>query len=212
MVPSHFADLQPDETPRQRLIRWVKSMNGCSLSNRLTDLQGLVCRGVDDVSLGSWQWKTNCATSALGFLAAICGSVQAAGQCHPNLSKRSLIGTSMSWIMQIGYDLNAMVPYKGKSGPQPQPGDLLHYAILGTGDDHVEFLLGEPDPITGAAVTGGGGRPNNAITFGNGNAFASWSRPLQGFLNLDALDIPIVCSASLDVSPAAFSTLQSTVT
>ena len=192
--PSCFADIVADETPRQRLVRWVMKLSGVSLTNRLPELQGLICRGVDPVSLQSWAWKTNCATSALGFLAAICGSVDEAVACHPLLGKVSPIGMSMPWVMQLGYDTGAITKFTGKSGPQPKPGDLLHYAILGSNDDHVEFLLGDADPVTGAAITGGGGRPNNAITNGQSYLYASWSRPLQHFLDLDKLSIPFVAS------------------
>ena len=190
--PSCFADIVADETPRQRLVRWVMKLSGVSLTNRLPELQGLICRGVDPVSLQSWAWKTNCATSALGFLAAICGSVDEAVACHPLLGKVSPIGMSMPWIFQIGHDLNAMIPYT-KDGQQPQPGDLLHYGVVSQNVDHVEWMLGSPD-ATGMANTGGGGRPNNAITNGQSYLYASWSRPLQHFLDLDKLSIPFVAS------------------
>ena len=190
--PSCFADIAADETPRQRLVRWVMKLSGVSLTNRLPELQGLICRGVDPVSLQSWAWKTNCATSALGFLAAICGSVDEAVACHPLLGKVSPIGMSMPWIFQIGHDLNAMIPYT-KDGQQPQPGDLLHYGVVSQNIDHVEWMLGSPD-ATGMVHTGGGGRPNNAITNGQSYLYASWSRPLQHFLDLDKLSIPFVAS------------------
>ena len=190
--PSCFADIVADETPRQRLVRWVMKLSGVSLTNRLPELQGLICRGVDPVSLQSWAWKTNCATSALGFLAAICGSVDEAVACHPLLGKVSPIGMSMPWIFQIGHDLNAMIPYT-KDGQQPQPGDLLHYGVVSQNIDHVEWMLGSPD-ATGMVHTGGGGRPNNAITNGQSYLYASWSRPLQHFLDLDKLSIPFVAS------------------
>ena len=190
--PSCFADIVADETPRQRLVRWVTKLSGVSLTNRLPELQGLICRGVDPVSLQSWAWKTNCATSALGFLAAICGSVDEAVACHPLLGKVSPIGMSMPWIFQIGHDLNAMIPYT-KDGQQPQPGDLLHYGVVSQNIDHVEWMLGSPD-ATGMVHTGGGGRPNNAITNGQSYLYASWSRPLQHFLDLDKLSIPFVAS------------------
>ena len=190
--PSCFADIVADETPRQRLVRWVMKLSGVSLTNRLPELQGIICRGVDPVSLQSWAWKTNCATSALGFLAAICGSVDEAVACHPLLGKVSPIGMSMPWIFQIGHDLNAMIPYT-KDGQQPQPGDLLHYGVVSQNIDHVEWMLGSPD-ATGMVHTGGGGRPNNAITNGQSYLYASWSRPLQHFLDLDKLSIPFVAN------------------
>lgn len=193
--PSLFADIIPGETPRQRLVRWVTKCNGISLSNRLPELKGLICRGVDPVSLGSWMWKTNCATSALGFMAAICGDMSSALTVHPILARQSVIGMSMPQVMQIGYDTGAIVKYLGPDGPQPKAGDLLHFAILGTNDDHVEWALSEPDE-SGHATTGGGGRPNNAITCGAGFVRASWARPLQHFVNLDAMNIPFV-----DVAP-----------
>lgn len=193
--PSLFADIIPGETPRQRLVRWVTKCNGISMSNRLPELKGLIARGIDPLSLQSWAWKTNCSTSAIGFLAAICGDPVAAAACHPLLAKTSVIGMSMPWVMQIGYDTGSIVKYLGPNGPQPKAGDLLHFAILGSSDDHVEWTLSDPD-ANGNATTGGGGRPNQAITCGKGYVRASWARPLQHFINLDLLNIPFV-----DVAP-----------
>ena len=106
--PSCFADIVADETPRQRLVRWVMKLSGVSLTNRLPELQGIICRGVDPVSLQSWAWKTNCATSALGFLAAICGSVDEAIDCHPLLGNSHSRETCyiMAWFRKISTTLN----------------------------------------------------------------------------------------------------------
>ena len=170
--PSCFADIVADETPRQRLVRWVMKLSGVSLTNRLPELQGLICRGVDPVSLQSWAWKTNCATSALGFLAAICGSVDEAVACHPLLGKVSPIGMSMPWIFQIGHDLNAMIPYT-KDGQQPQPGDLLHYGVVSQNIDHVEWMLGSPDAV-GQTMQSPMGSPICTLR-GQGRYNTSWT-------------------------------------
>jgi hypothetical protein len=168
-------------------------MEGASLHAWLPDLTGLVARGVDEPTWAAQvvQWKTNCATSALGFLAAICGDVDAAKALHPLLATRSVNGMSMPWLMQLGHDAGAWVTYAGMSGRQPRAGDLLHYGTPGQNNDHVEWCLSDPTPA-GAADHGGGGRPDNLISVGNGSIVSSAGRPLLAFIDLDKLTIPTV--------------------
>src|SRR5262245_53837302 len=93
---------QSGEDARQRLCRLVRFCDGFSLSNNKDKLAALVGRGVDDPSLNSVLWKTNCGTSALGILALTCGPVDAATAVHPKLSAPSVIGQAISWLLEIG--------------------------------------------------------------------------------------------------------------
>ena len=167
----------------------MNSLEGACLHAFLAYLTGLVARGVDEAVWAAQvvQWKTNCATSALGFLAATCGDVDAARACHPLLASRSINGMSLPWIMQIGHDAGAWVRYDPLS-VAPQHGDLMHYGTPGKNNDHVEWLLS--DPIGGVADHGGGGRPDNLIAIEHGTIALSAGRPMIAFLNLDMLTIP----------------------
>jgi len=163
-------------------------MAGASLHARRDELTGLVARGVDEPEWANQvvTWRTNCATSALGFLAAVCGDVGSARACHRLLAERSVNGMSMAWLMQIGYDLHAWIPAEQWT---PRAGDLLHYGTPGRNDDHVEWCLSEPVALV--ADHGGGGRADNAITVEHGPIVSPLGRPLRAYLNLDALDIPV---------------------
>lgn len=191
--PSCFADIVPGESPRDRMVRWGKKLNGVSLSNRLPELIGLTGKGVEttEQAAQSVRLRTNCAISALGFLAAICGDVERAKSVHWALATPNKVGMSFAWLMMLGNDTGAMVLNKLGSGA-PKPGDILHYGNLGMNNDHAEILASVPTE-TGHAETFGGGRPNNAITYGEtDHVYMSWSRPLIGWISLDLLPLPFV--------------------
>jgi hypothetical protein len=193
--PSCFADIVADETPRERMVRWGKRLNGVSLSNRLSELTGLTGKGVEtpEQAAQSVRLSTNCAISALGFLAAICGSVDKAAAVHWALAKPNQVGMSFAWLMQLGYETNSWVEYKPGVN-SPLPGDIMHYGTLGKNNDHAEICASVPG-VNGQAETFGGGRPNNAITYGStDHVFMSWSRPLIAWISLDLLNVPFVAS------------------
>lgn len=189
--PSHFCTLVAGESPRDRLIKLVKSLDGVSLVNKKDVLVGLIGRGVENPGQAeqSANLHTNCATSAIGVIASVCGSVDAARDCHKLLATPTQVGMAFSWWMQIGYDTGAYTKYTGVNGPQPKAGDYLHYAVPGTNDDHTEAMLSDMD-ANGQADHAGGGRALNAITVGHGNVLTSMTRPLIGFWDLSKLNIP----------------------
>lgn len=180
--------IKENESVEDRIIRFLTVFDGVSLSNKVEWLKQLTGRGVDPKGLNAHTWKTNCATSALGFIAAACTDVSIAKELHPLLGMSSKIGTSITWIYKIGAATKTIRKYKtGMTLPRVC---LASYA----GGDHVEWILSEPDS-NGIADHGGGGRANNAITVGKGDVFASMGRKLTDILDI----VPLI--ESLAPSP-----------
>jgi hypothetical protein len=173
----------PGETPGEKIVRMVNKYIGCSLINERTKLADLIARGVDDPNQVV-EVKTNCGMFALAIM-------EIAGARHDILNKKYVIGMAIGWVRQIGIDLKALNKYTGKNGPQPKRGDLLHYFSPGANNNHVEWLLSDPNE-NGIAEHGGGGRPNNAITKGTSSILYSSGRPLQEFIDCTKLGIEYV--------------------
>jgi hypothetical protein len=136
----------------------------------------LVARGVDDPQ-AVVAIKTNCATTALGFLRLM-------GIEHPLLKTKYKIGMAVAWLVELGGDLGILHPYR-RDRTVLTPGMLLHYCRPGTNNDHVEWLLGELDD-NGAADHGGGGRVDNGITVGHGPVLTNAGRPLIAYWDVPA--------------------------
>jgi hypothetical protein len=192
-----FPDVS-DESARDRLCRLVRFCDGWSLSHNRDNLAALVGRGVDPPSSTSVEWRTNCATSALGIVAFACGTVEAANAVHALLAKPSENGKALTWLSQIGDAKGAWVAYSTK-GAQPAAGDLMWYwnhptkvndkgETVVVYDDHVEWCLCDTAQDF-TADHGGGGRSDNAITVGSGDIRFNAGRALRKFLNLDKLGI-----------------------
>jgi hypothetical protein len=184
-VPIVALPTVPGESVPERIARIVRSKVGCSLTTRRDELGKLVARGVDKPE-AVVTISTNCATSALGFMALM-------GVKHKLLNTPYQSGMAVSWVRQIGIDLGALVRYTGPNGPQPKPGSLLRYNTAGTNNDHVEWMLG-PLTADGSADHAGGGRANNAITEGTGPVLTSWGRPLVEFWDPDKLGIDVAAA------------------
>ncbi len=186
ILPAPTFPIVPGESPGDRIARIVRAYAGCSLGTRQDELAALVGRGVCDSSIVAW--KTNCASFALGVLAA-------AGVQHPILAKPTLVGHAFSDLVAIGYALGAWRPW-ASSGSIPV-GAALWYALAGQNDDHVEFYLSPDGP-----THGGGGRADNAITVGKGTVDLSWGRPVHQWLDPEELGIPFTpLPAPEDVEP-----------
>lgn len=161
------------ESRADRLCRFVRSVAAlpCSLTSNVEVLKALVRRGVTPENLRSWEWRTNCAESAIGFIAACCATVDCARDVHHLLAAPSVIGTSIARVYQLGEELGVMSVY---TGPESiRRGCLVSYAH----GQHVEWVLSDVDPVTGMADHGGGGRADNAITVGRGDVRSSLGRP-----------------------------------
>lgn len=182
----------PGELPGEKISRLVNEYIGCSLLHEKDKLADLIARGVDDpnqvVTI-----QTNCGMFALAIM-------QIAGAKDPILNNKYVTGMAIAWVRQIGINLKALNKYTGKNGPQPKRGDLLHYFDNGKNNNHVEWLLSDPDE-NGIAEHGGGGRANNAITKSTSSILTNYYRPLQEFISCDKLGIEIVPSNS-DINDA----------
>jgi len=183
MKPIATLNSLPGESAADKIVRLVNRYVGCSLLNRRDELGLLVARGVDDPHQMVIV-STNCGTSALGIFAL-------AGVQDPLLDHKYVNGMAISWLRQIGINLGALVKYTGKNGPQPKRGDLLRYNTVGKNDDHVEWLLSNPDE-NGIAEHGGGGRSNNAITKSTSSILVNYYRPLVEFWDCNKLGIEII--------------------
>lgn len=188
--PIFFND--PFLTPSQNIIRFLRQADEerWSLSNNKDKLTSLISRGVD----GPYAkyvvgWKTNCATSALGFIAAACETVDNLKSVHPLLAEKSEMGTSVSRLVKIAQDKMALGSPNDPS--KIKPGCLLWYCTPGKNDDHFEWLLSDID-IHGHAEHAGGGRADNAITVASGNVLTSFGRPLHKYIDVDYMlkDLP----------------------
>jgi Putative peptidoglycan binding domain len=154
----------------------VHSYAGVSLDHDRKALGELVARGVDDPErvVGI---KTNCATTALGFLALL-------GVDHRLLREPYRIGMAMAWLVEIGNALGIIHEWHGDRSVL-HPGILMHYCLPESTNDHVEWLLTEPDAM-GVAYHGGGGRAQNAITVGYGSVLTNAGRPLIHYWDVPA--------------------------
>jgi hypothetical protein len=160
------------------IVEFVKSYVGDSLLHNKEDLALLVSRQVDDPNQVV-QIKTNCGMFALGVWCAV-------GVQHPLLHTKYKSGMAIAWVRQIAIAKKALRTYP-KDGP-PVAGALLHYYTPGTNNNHVEFLLENPNDKH-VALHGGGGRENNAITSGTSDITWSYqqSRKLQEWVDPVAL-------------------------
>ena len=200
---NHWPPCIPDPSlnPSQNIINFVKlaANEKWSLSHNRPKLMSLIGRGVDgDFAIQSVQWKTNCATSALGFIAASCGSIERAKSVHPSLVAKSKIGTAVSVLVSIARDtLSLRTPTSLKS---IKPGSLLWYGTQGKNDDHFEWVL-SPIDDQNHAEHGGGGRPDNAITVSTGDISHSSGRPLKKYIDIDDMCKAIAPKQSENIPP-----------
>jgi hypothetical protein len=157
-------------------VELVQKYVGCSLHSRKEELGSLVSRGVD-VPAQAVLIKTNCGMFSLGIM-------HRAGVDHPLLSTPYRLGMAIAWLVKIGRDLHAIKKYT--PAEMPKKGALLHYYTPGKNNNHVEWLLSDPDS-TGMAEHGGGGRLDNAITAGISKIQCNNGRMLQEWWDPDCL-------------------------
>jgi hypothetical protein len=160
----------------ENIVEIVKEYIGDSLLNNKEHLALLIARDVDDPN-NVVQIKTNCGLFALGVWCK-------AGVQHKLLDTKYKNGMAIAWVRKIAIDKKALRNYK-KDGP-PVAGALLHYYTQGKNNNHVEFLLEDPDEKM-VAFHAGGGRANNEIGSGTGNIAWSSGRPLMEWIDPVAL-------------------------
>jgi hypothetical protein len=160
------------------IVEIVKSYIGDSLIHNKEDLALLTARGVDDPNKVV-QITTNCGMFTLGVW-------WLAGVQHDLLTRKYKNGMAIAWVRQIAIDKKAL-RYYPKDGP-PISGATLHYYTPKTNNNHVEFLLEQPNNKN-IALHAGGGRKNNAITSGTSDITWSYqpSRKLMEWIDPVAL-------------------------
>lgn len=187
ILPAPVFSAVVGETSSSRIVRIVKSYDGCSLSSRREDLAALVGRGIDDEEVVTW--VTNCETFALGVLFA-------AGLDYLPLMSPLKNGREGELIEGIGQAFKAW--RVAAPSESPPAGALMHYrsnpyrtrddgSVIY--DDHVEFMLEAPD-LNGASLHGGAGRTNNEVTVERSNIHFSVGKPLYRWLDPVALNLP----------------------
>lgn len=168
-------------TPADQICEWVDKYVGCSLDHDKAKLAELVARDVDDPN-SMVQVKTNCGTFALG----IWHKVRVA---DPIVDKKYINGAAIIWLRTIGKHTGSLKKFDGET--KPKRGALLRYNTAGLNNDHVEFLLEDPDDKW-MAQHGGGGRARNAVTKGVSDIRYSVGRPLVEWWDPDELGIQSV--------------------
>lgn len=178
VLPDWLVALQnplPGESPGNHISRCVQSFNGVSLTSSVAKLDALFL--VNETPQRASQIaavQTNCATFARCIFAL-------AGCASNYVLEPYPIGAGISLVLQAAQQMNCLISCA--SNPNwlslLTPGCLMHYGTPNLNNDHVEFCLGVPDPLTGISLHGGGGRPNNAITVGPGDIRTSLGRPMQ---------------------------------
>jgi hypothetical protein len=144
------------------IVEIINSYIGDSLKKNREDLALLVARQIDDPNQVV-QIKTNCGMFALGVWWAV-------GVQHELLKTKYQNGMAIAWLRKIANEKKAIRTYP-KDGP-PIAGALMHYYTVGSNNNHVEFLLENPNNKM-VALHAGGGRKDNEI--GSGVSDIRWS-------------------------------------
>jgi len=178
VLPDWLAALQiplPGETPGEHLARCAQAFNGVSLTNNVAKLNSLFL--VNETAQRApqvAQVQTNCAT----FLRAIL----ALAGCTSNFVLEPYpIGAGISLILEAAQQMGCLISAAATPNYMSLivPGTIIHYAVAGTNDDHVEMVVSAPDPITNICQHVGAGRPGNAVSIETGQIKTSLGRPIQ---------------------------------
>lgn len=160
------------------IVEIVKSYLLDSLLHNKEDLSLLIARQVDDPNKVV-QITTNCGLFALGVWWLV-------GVQHALLNTKYQNGMAIVWLRKIAQAKGSLRTYP-KDG-LPVAGSLMHYYTQGHNDNHVEFLLENPNDKH-VALHAGGGRDKNAIASGTGDITWSYhkSRKLMEWIDPVAL-------------------------
>lgn len=166
------------------------------------DLLARLAAVVEDRALAEIHRTTNCATSRRwGWALDGCAhpwcrlpdeDIRAMAN-DPTLDRETrdiAAAGPVAWDLKIARDMGALVDCHGMTTDQIlamlDKGWTVHYCGL-PGTDHIETIGSKPDPKTGLALHGGGGRSSNAITVGTGDVRSSLGRPPRHLVNPDKL-------------------------
>lgn len=163
LLPDWMIELQsplPGELPGEHIARTILAFEGCSVINNRTKLNALfLTNETSEQSAAQVALiQTNCGTSARCILALV-------GCQNKWITQPYQSGMAIVWLMQAGYDCNAIVDCRQdpNAWKQLDTGWMIHYQSPGSNNDHIEWVLTKPDPLTGIADHIGGGRASNKI-------------------------------------------------
>lgn len=181
--PDWLQDLhvrQPGESAGEHITRIVRGLQGVSLAHERERLEALFLANetAERAALVA-SMRTNCGTSmrAIYVLAGV--SAGKPDGCDELLDPYE-VGMAVSWVLEAARERGALVA--ASQWRRAGPGWGLHYGTPGRNDDHLEWVLGTPDPHTGSVEHGGGGRVGNAITIARGDIRWSSGRPLRAMI------------------------------
>lgn len=162
------------------MVDTIRPWIGSSLKVRGAELRAFIARGVDDPNSQLDSHVSDCGLFGLAVW-------HAAGVDHELLSDPYVTGAAITWLLQIGHDLQA-IRYPKREGP-PRPGALMHYKTNGHNDDHIEFCLSVARITSHAWQSdhAGGGRSDCGIGAGTSDILWNSGRPLQAYYDANAL-------------------------
>lgn len=181
--------IRTGQSAGKRLWLTVVFFDGVSLKNH-PDVLARLAEVVEDHALAEIHRTTNCATSrrwqwALGGCqqpwCRLPDEVIRAMANDPTLDAetRAIAGAGpVAWDLKIARDMGALVVITSTAQYLAliDEGWTVHFCGA-AGTDHIESIGSKPDPATGIALHGGGGRGDNAITVGTGDVRWSLGRP-----------------------------------
>lgn len=179
-----------------RLVALFRSCAGWQLPADREKLAWLVGGGVDDEVWANQValWSTNCAESLLGAIQRACLDDVGRRACSPILMRRSQIGMSLSWVVEL-------MRAKGMRLGVPTEPALLWYGNAGVNNDHVALQCSEWRGAETEVCEGGGAA--NRISAGKRDTMRSWGRPLRGWTPVAALGLPGPVAPAFDGSAEA---------
>lgn len=170
-----------DESAGDHIARIVRALNGVSLVHDREKLEALFwANETRERAPLVASMRTNCGTS----MRAVYALAGVEADDHYILDDYR-VGMAVAWVLEQARLNNAIVsPSRWRDAG---PGWGMHYGTPGHNDDHMEFCLSVPDPVTGIADHGGGGRGQNAITVVRGGIRWSSGRPLRALIDPDRM-------------------------
>jgi hypothetical protein len=168
--------------PQSQIVQCVTFFDGFSLDHHGQELREFIARGVDNPQAILDKHVSDCGLFALAVWHAI-------GIADPIVDKPYQSGMAISWLLHIAKSHGAL--RTPKADGMPSVGSLLYYEIRGLNDDHVTFLT-KPIVLDRGRWLGeciGGGGADCAIGKATGNMLWSWGRPLQAWVDVNALPL-----------------------
>lgn len=167
---------------QSQVLQCVSFYQGFSLHNHALELREFIARGVDNPAGILDKHVSDCGLFALAVWHAI-------GVNDAIVDKPYQSGMAISWLLHIAKVHGAL--RTPKANGFPSVGSLLYYETRGENDDHVTFstkaVVFSRAQWLGETIGGGG--TDCAIGKSSGNILWSWGRPLQAWIDINALPL-----------------------